>query len=37
MDREYITARQIYNRYVVDDGWSEDMPMEIIEVIDFHL
>lgn len=37
MDREFITARQIYNRYVVDDGWSEIMPVEIIEVIDLHL
>jgi len=34
MDREYSKVKQTYNRYVIDDGWSEDMPKEVIETVD---
>lgn len=37
MDREYINARQIYKRHIIDDGWSENMPLEVIDVIDLHI
>lgn len=34
MDREYSKVKQTYNRYVIDDGWSEDMPKEVVETVD---
>lgn len=37
MDREQCSSRQVCNRYVVDDGWSPDMPMEITEIIDLRV
>ena len=37
MDREYSTARQIYKRHVIDDGWSENMPLEVIEIIELRV
>lgn len=37
MDREYTTARQIYKRHIIDDGWSENMPLEVIEIIELRV
>lgn len=37
MDREYSPTRQIYKKYIIDDGWSEDMPLEVIDVIELRV